>query len=105
MNEALMRVRLPVCGERCRHARAESGRSGREGNFIVREAPEAPAARLFATIATAEEKSELQRLADRGVRPVRGVLCSDRKDPCSRFHVALRVPRAVETFLEATESA
>lgn len=36
-----------------------------KGHYIVREALEGQAARLFATAATAEEKSELQRLAVR----------------------------------------
>src|SRR5229473_4509755 len=66
VSEALLRLEV----EGLLESRARAGTRVRiptaqdvEGHFVVREALEMQAARLFAQVATPEEKAELQRLA------------------------------------------
>jgi GntR family transcriptional regulator, rspAB operon transcriptional repressor len=68
VSEALRRLEFegllesrPRAGTRVRVPTEEDVR----GHYVVREALEVQAARLFATVATAQERSELQRLAAR----------------------------------------
>jgi DNA-binding GntR family transcriptional regulator len=68
VSEALLRLEV----EGLLESRARAGTRVRiptaqdvEGHFVVREALEMQAARLFAQVATAEEKAELQKLAVR----------------------------------------
>jgi DNA-binding GntR family transcriptional regulator len=68
VSEALLRLELegllesrPRAGTRVRIPSREDVR----GHYIVREALEVQAARLFATVATVEDRNEVQRLASR----------------------------------------
>jgi DNA-binding GntR family transcriptional regulator len=81
-----------------------------EGHFVVREALETQAARLFALTATAEEQAELFKLAiqlddmaalaendrapeDRGIHKVPGAGRCHRANACAGFHLDVRRQR------------